>query len=675
MVTMKQELANIHAEALAEFDEIQAAQKDVRQQCLTERRFYSIPGAMWEGSLGEQFENKPKFEVNKVHLAVIRIINEYRNNRITVDFTPKDGKQDDKLADMCDGLYRADEQDSCAEEAYDNAFEEAVGGGIGGYRFRAEYEDESDEENEYQRIKIEPIFDADSSIYFDLGAKRQDKSDAKRCYVITAMPLKAYKEEYDDDPASWPKDVAKIEFDWYTPDVVYICELYRIEEQKQKIQIWVNLEGEKQKYTEDDFEDDPELMATLQAIGSRFVRERTMKKRKCHKYTMNGNRILEDNGFIAGTEIPIVPEYGKRWYVDNIERCMGHTRLSMDVSRLKNMQYSKLAEISTFSSVEKPIFTPEQIAGHSVMWEQDTLKDYPYLLINPITDINGNPTPAGPVDYTRSPQIPPALAALLQITEEDMKDLLGNQQAGEEMQSNISGVAVELIQNKLDMQTYIYMSNAAKARKRGGEIWLSMARDVYVEEGRVMKTVGKQGETGRVELLKTAMDDTGAVVTENDLSRAKFDVNVEVGPASSTRRNATVKALSGMAAITDDPETKQVLGAAAMMNMEGEGLSGIRKYFRNKLVKMGVEEPTEEELKRMQEEATNMPPDPNAEYLAAAAAQAKAEANSANADTVLKIAKAQESETKAFKTASEIDAEEQRMALEVLDKISGERPE
>jgi hypothetical protein len=64
----------------------------------------------------------------------MRIINEYRNNRITVDFISKEGDEDDRLADACDGLYRADEEDSVADEAYDNAFEEAVGGGFGAWR-------------------------------------------------------------------------------------------------------------------------------------------------------------------------------------------------------------------------------------------------------------------------------------------------------------------------------------------------------------------------------------------------------------------------------------------------------------------------------------------------------------------------------------------------------------
>ena len=188
-----QRLANLHAEAIAQFDDVQTALRDERLQCLQDRRFYSLAGAQWEGPLWDQYENKPKFEVNKIMLAVIRVVNEYRNNRITVDFVSKDGVENDKLAEVCDGLYRADEQASVADEAYDNAFEEAVGGGIGAWRLRTVYEDEENDEDDRQRIRIEPIFDADSSVFFDLGAKRQDKSDAKYCYVVTSMTRAAYK--------------------------------------------------------------------------------------------------------------------------------------------------------------------------------------------------------------------------------------------------------------------------------------------------------------------------------------------------------------------------------------------------------------------------------------------------------------------------------------------------
>ncbi len=667
-ITKEQRLANIHSEAMEEFDNIQSAVRDERLQCLQDRRFYSIAGAQWEGPLETQFANKPRFEVNKCHLAVIRIISEYRNNRITVDFVSKDGSENDKLADTCDGLYRADEQASTADEAYDNAFEEAVGGGYGAWRLRAAYEDDEDPEDERQRIYIEPIYDADSSVFFDLNAKRQDKADARSCYVLTAMSMPAYKAEWGDDPASWPKAIHQTEFDWCTPDVVFVAEFYKVEDKKERVQIWRDIDGDEEVYRAADFEEDDELLDTLTAIGSRMVREKQTKIKKVRKYIMSGGKVLEDCGYIAGKCIPIVPMYGKRWFVDNVERCMGHVRLAKDAQRLKNMQLSKLGEISALGSVEKPIVMPEQIAGHQVMWSEDNIKNYPYLLLNPITDANGQMVPSGPIGYTKAPEIPAALAALLQITEMDMQDLLGNAQAGEQIRSNISEKAVELVQNSLGMQTFIYMSNMAKSMKRSGEIWLSMSKDVLVEEGRRMKTVSPQGDVGSVELMKPMMTDKGQVI-ENDLSQAKFDVAVEVGPSSSSKKSATIRQLLEMLKIASDPETMQVLSSMIMMNMEGEGVDDATGYFRKKLVRMGVVQPSEEEQREMAEEAANAQPDPNTVYLQAAAQEAEANAVKARATTIKTIADAEKSKAETAKIVSETDKLEQEQALALIDKF------
>lgn len=670
-ISKAERLATIHDEAVREFDTIQSALRDERKQCLQDRRFYSIAGAQWEGELGEQFENKPKFEVNKIHLAVIRIINEYRNNRITVDFISKEGAEYDELAETCNSLYRADEQDSCAEEALDNAFEEGVGGGFGAWRLRTRYEDDEDDEDERQRISIEPIFDADSSVFFDLNAKRQDKSDAKRCYVLTAMSVDAYKEEYGDDPASWPKDIQSVEFDWYTPDVVYVAELYRIEEVSETVHVYAGLDGEEERYSDTDFENDDSLLETLTATGYKKVREKKVKRRKVHKYIMSGGKVLEDCGYIAGKHIPIVPFYGKRWFIDNIERCMGHVRLTKDSQRLKNMQLSKLGEISSLSSVEKPIFTPEQMAGHMTMWAEDNIKNYPYLLTNPITDpTTGQQMPAGPIAYTKAPNIPPAMAALLQITEQDLNDLLGNQQAGEQLKANTSDKAVEMIQSALSMQAFIYTSNMAKAVKRCGEIWLSMAKEVYVEPGRKMKGLEYSGEVSSIELMRPTVNDKGETEYENDLSEASFDVAVDVGPTSSSKRQATVRALTGMMQISTDPETLQVLGSMAMMNMEGEGISDVRDFFRKRLVRMGVVKPTEEEQAQMAEEAQNAQPDANQQYLQAAAQEAQAKAQKAQADTVLSAARAEESQAKTVEILAGVDREDRQQLVETVKAIT-----
>ena len=667
-VSKEQQMRTVHGEALRKFDDIQSALRNERLQCLQDRRFASISGAQWEGPLQEQFENRPKMEVNKIALAITRIINEYRNNRVTVDFISKDGTKRTDLADVCNRLYRADEQDSAANEAYDNAFDEAVTGGFGAWRLRAVYEDEYDPENEKQRIRIEPIYDADSSVYFDLDAKRQDKADAKCCYVLTSISRDAYMQEYGDDPASWPKEVYQYEFDWDTPDVVFVAEYYMVEEVSREMRVYQAIDGSEERYTQDEFEEDPDLEARLAAIGSVEIRRRRVKQRKVRKYLMSGGKILRDDGYIAGDQIPIVPVYGKRWFIDNVERCMGVVRMAKDAQRLKNMQLSKLAEISALSSVEKPIMTPEQVAGHQMMWADDNIKQYPYLLINPVTGADGSQQISGPVAYTKSAAVPPAMAALLQVTEVDIADILGNQQNGDKIVSNISGKAVEMVQQRLDMQAFLYMSNFGKAVQRAGEIWLSMSKDVYVEPGRKMKTVGPQGEIESVELMKPTIVE-GEVVAANDLSQARFDVVATVGPSSQSQRAATVRAVLGMLQLVQDPQTQQVLLAMAFQNMEGEGISDVRSFFRRQMVMAGIMKPTEEEAQMLQAAQQNKQPDPQALYLQAEAEKAIAQAEKSRADVVRTVADTELVKAKTIETLGRLEMDDQKAAVDTAKGV------
>lgn len=646
MPSQETNLTAVFARARRRIDAVQTALKDERMQCLQDRRFYSVAGAQWEGPLGEQFENKPKFEMNKIHLAVIRIFSEYRNNRIAVDFTTKDGSEDDQLADACNGLYRADAKG--AQEAFDNCFEEGVGGGFGGIRLRTRYEDEEDEDDTRQRIEIVPITDADSCLYFDPDSKRYDKADAKWAVLLTGMSHDSYMDRYGEDPASFGKMVKQSEFDWCTQDVIYVAEYYEIEQKPELIHFFRGLalgndEPNEIKVTEAELAE-PGKAEELKATGFREMRQKKVMRTKVRKYQLNGAKVIKDEGLIAGSCIPLVPYFGKRWVVDGVERCMGHVRLAKDAQRLINMLMSWLAEMAARFDIEKPILTPEQIAGHAQMWADDNVAKFPYLLINPITDANGNAMPAGPVAYTKAPNMPPAMAALMAIAEQSLQDLLGNQQEGEQLRANVSSKAVELVQNALGMQTFIYVDNFSKTEQRVGEVWLSMAKDVYVEEDRDMKTLAADGKTtSTITLYKPVIDkESGERTMENDLTRAKFDVSVEVGPSSSSKRSATVRALTGLLQMSQDPETRTVLEAMCMMNMEGEGLQDAHDFFRKKLVGMGVIKPTEEEAAAMEEAQQNQQPDANAQFLQASAKKAEQDGQLAQAKVGLTHAQTME---------------------------------
>ena len=659
-------LIDKHNQARRQFSRIQSHSRDVRAQCLEDRRFCSVSGAMWEGKLGEQYKNKPKFEMNKIQQSIQKIINEFRNNRITVQFLPADGTKNDKLSDTLNGLYRADEEDSSGKESYDNCMEEGVSGGIGGWRLTPQYEDEfaEDEEEDYQRIRIKPIYEADTSIFWDPDSKEYDKSDANYCYLLTSMDRTQYIEKYQDDPTTWPKENDDVDYDWDTPDIVYIAEYYEIEEETKTRQTWEDLTGHKRRFVETDFERDETLKQRLEATGYSLTSTRKYKSRRVHKYLMSGGKILEDMGYLPGKHIGIIPYYGQRRYISNIERANGHTRLAKDASRLKNMQISKLAEISAVSSVEKPIVTPEQMLGHTTQWQEDNIKNYPYLLLNSMTDKDGNSIPAAPLGYTRAPQIPPALAALLQLTDSDLKDILGNFQLNEDIKSNVSGKAIEKMLNKIDMQTFIYVDNLAKSMKRCGEVWLSMARDLYVEPGRRMKIIGKNNELDTVTLSEPYKNsETGETEYRNDITKCRMSVRVSVGPSSDSKRSATVAALSDMLPYSkDDPEAKTILFSMIMLNMEGEGIEDVREFFRKRLVNMGALKPTEDEQRQMEQNAANKQPNANDQYLQAAALEAQAKAQKAEADTLLTMAKVEQTEAQTDETRAK--------TLETMEEIS-----
>lgn len=673
---IEKELIDAHQEALALFDDIQGAVKDEREQCLEDRRFASINGAQWEGPLGEDYENKVKVEVNKVRLAVRRVINEYRNNRLEPKFINRDGVDDDD-ASIVQGLYRADAYDSNKNEANDMAANEAIAGGYGAFRLSTCYENEFDENDDKQRIVFEPIPDADSCVFFDLSSTRQDKMDAKHCFVLTGMTPQAYEEEYGEFIAPWPKSVDQHEFDWSQPELVYIAEYYKVIVESVRVTTFyeksIDENGQEveieKKYTAQELRDDPKIKETILALGGRKGKTRKVKRQKVHKYIMSGDAILEDCGVIAGKYIPVVPVYGEREVIDGVERAFGITRFAKDAQRLKNMVISRLAEIAAAPSLEKPIFTAEQIAGHEETWAADNVEDYAYQLVNSIEDQNGNLVPTGPVGYTKVPQIPPALGALIQQTDNDLTEVLGRQEAGEEMHSNISGVTVELIQNKLDMQTFLYMSNIAKAEEMAGRIYVEMARDIYTEKGRKMRSMSPDGKISMVELRTDSIDDEGKLVEKADLSKANFDVWVEVGPSSSSKKASNVRAFTQMLGMTDNPEDKAILQAAAMMNMEGEGVVEIGDFYRKRLVQMGVMEPSQADIEAAQKAAEaqeQQPPTAQDQYFQAAAKKEETEAveNMANAQKIANDAEL--SRVKAVEILEGIEADKVEQILKII---------
>jgi hypothetical protein len=597
-----------HRKALCNFDNAYTATQDMREQIIEAQRFVRVSGAQWEGSTNAgysfdegRFEHYPRFELNKIARECDRIIGEYRQNRISVRFRPKDSQASEALAEKMNGKFRADYQETSGGEACDNAFDDAVTGGFGCWRMCADYEDEMDPSNEQRRISLLPVYDPATCVFFDQDSKQYDRSDATWAMEMFSMTPKAFEAEYPDSiAASLSKDDSGTQYDWSTPDAIYVGRYYEVRTEKVKISAWRNpITNATAIYDEDQIKD---IEDELKEGSFEMIGEREVKKRRVYCGLLSGAEWLEEPKRIPGEHIPLIPVYGRRAFVDNQERIEGHAAKAMDAQRLENLMVSMIADNATQAGGDGiPIvdvdFIPGPLADH---WAQRNKKRPAFLPMVSQKDKQGAVVAQAQVSgYTPPTQMPPALAGLLQYTGTAIQQITGASQL-ENMPSNVATETVDSIFNRMDTQSYIYMDNMAKSMRRAGVVWLSMAREVYGSDT-PMRIVNEDG-TDDVALMNGAVIDrqTGEEVALNDLSQGNYEVTVDVGQSFATRRDATVKSLLSMLALIPPGTPKHDLVSSMILdNMDGEGIDDLKEYNRNQLLLSGVIKPRTPEEKQM----------------------------------------------------------------------------
>jgi hypothetical protein len=633
------DLAKVHSRALKRFDIASGPQQEIRAHALMCRRFISIPGAMWEGAWGEQFANSIRVEIDKLSKGVDKIVTDYRENRIVPDFRPSGTGSDQDTADTLDGIHRADSYHFKSQQARDNAFEEAASGGMGAYRLLNELADPSDKDNDEQRVNPAAIIvDADQRVYFDPNSKLYDKSDADWCIVLTADAKETFEEEYPGKAANWPENHIRPLFDWFMLDVVIKAEYYEVENEPDDMLILTHaLSGEEQREWASDVDADD--LKELKSQGWKAEKVKRNRKRVC-KYLMTGVEVLEDQGYIAGTEIPVVPVYGKRWFVDNQERFRGHVSKRMDAQRIYNAKVSKLSEHDALAPREKPIFDPEQLPPHlQDMWASQEVDRAPYALAIALRNADGSIASLGPIGKIEPPVVPPVTALLLQAASADLTEETDD--GADEVKANTSADAMDIAATRIDAKSAIYLDNMRQSVQREGEIFMSMAKECYYEPGRTVETMNEDGGDGEATLHEPFTDNKGSFRVRNDFTAGKYKVIADVTEATATRREKTVKSCIGIAEVAVQARDMQLAGVAlrvGVMNMDGEGIDVMTEWARKQLVASGVVPPNDDEKAEMANQQTQ--PKPEDELAAAKVEDLHASAIQRGADAGLKIAQA-----------------------------------
>ncbi len=625
---------DIHQKAMRRFEQSVLPQLEIRSLALQARRFVTVPGAMWEGDWGELFENAPRLEVDKISPGLRKIENDYRQNRIVPDFKPASGDSDSQTASTLDGVHRADSYHFKSQQARDNAFSEAIKGGFGAYRLTTEWADSEDKNSD--AVRVNPgmiIVDADQCVFFDCNAKTYDKSDAAYAFVMTGHSREAFEAMHPNSASSWPNMALKQTYDWFRPEIINKCEYYDVQEVLEKLHILTQaISGVDERYWASEI--DEEQLAEKMQLGFTKV-TRTQRRTRVRKYVMSGAEVLADQGYIAGKRIPIVPVYGKRDFVDGVERFTGYVQSKMDSQRLYNAKVSKLAEGDALAPREIPIFAAEQMPPHlATLWSRQNIDRAPYALVNPLIDPStGQIVSVGPVGNIAPMQLPPVTAGLLQIAANDLME--DAQDGAEQVKANTSADAMEIAAARVDAKSGVYLDNMRQSVQCEGEIYLSKAQDCYYEKGRELSTMDENGGDDTAVIEQMVTDDSGRTKIVNDFSRGKYKVIASVTEATSTRRDKRVRSALNRSQIAMQAGDQQLARASlidAIMSEDGEGTSDIQAYARKIALEIGLVKPNEDEKKEQEAQAQTATPDPNI-------ALAESQANALNASAGLDAAR------------------------------------
>lgn len=627
----------------------------------------------WDSTFADDSQLAYRGEFDIVRKAQREILADMRANPVQINFEPKADSRDGD-ADFLDGLYLSDDRVNTSIEAYDNAAQETVDCGIGGWELYTEYEStRSGSRN--QVIRRKPIYEFNNTCFPDPNAKLLDKSDAKYWSILEPYSLDGYKdlhleltgEETDAAPNNFASPECSYVFPWVTGnELYYVVKFYHRTLVKDKILTFSDPFGGRAVYRESDLmgrgeDQDIDLLDTLIEEGYELVSEKKIKRWQVKCYIASGEAILESY-VVASEFIPIVPMYGERGFVEGEEVYEGITRKAKDPQRLRNFTLSYIGETVSSSPRKKPIFYPEHIAGFESMYLVNGAdNNFPYLYQHR-KDANGQELPPGPVGYIEGPEISTATQVLLGITKEAVEDVANPGLPKNISDADISGRALEILQARLDNQSAIYQDHLKHAKRYDAVVYASMASMVYDAPRRVTITL-PDGSRKVEEVMSQVMDEeTGELVVLNDLTGMEFEVYADIGPSYTSKREKTVEQLGEMAAAfaQSDPNMQKILMLKQMTLVDGINFEDVKDYANKQLMLQGIKEPETEEEIAFMEEAANQPEQPDPNMVLAQAEGMKAQAQVLKAQTDQEKLKLQVAE---FQSDREIRVAEARASI------------
>lgn len=511
-----------------------------------------------------QSKKRPCLTVNLLDKFIGRLVGEQKANRIRIKIRPVDSDTDPDLAEVYNDIIRSIESDSSAEVAYDTAYEHAVSGGFGYYRILTEY---ASDDSFNQDIKIKRILNQ-FSVYFDPKSSEFDFSDAKYCFIYENIRLKEFEEQYPDATSANLSSDNEFNSNWWGEDTIRIAEYYW-KKPVIKTLVYATAGVEDNTFLVDNRTEIEKLIKN----GYKIIKERQVKTHTVMWAKISANDILEGPDDIDCKYIPVVPVLGQEVYMEGKRRLRSLIRDAKDPQRAYNYYRSMAAELISLAPKAPFIVTPEQIQGHEKKWKSANIDSEPYLLVNP--------TAYGIPQRQPMPTIPTGAVQEAAIAKQDLEDSIGLYSASLGRGGNErSGLAIKRRVDQSSAITYTFIDNLRRSLLYAGKILLDMIPKIYDTE----RTIRIRGEKEKIiEINKTIYNaDIEDYEIVNDISKGKYDVEIDTGADYSTKRAETADNLIQILQYAP-PELASALVSLIIKNLDIPGKDEILALFQQVL--------------------------------------------------------------------------------------------
>jgi hypothetical protein len=495
---------------------------------------------------------RPCLVVDRLSQPVRQVSNTIKNASFGFDVLPAGGSSDQDTADIFKGYLRWMMNNSRGESPIEWAADQAIEGGIGWFRLRTDYINETwdgelTEEAMWQALFMERITN-NLTVYGDPSAVRPTRSDMKWAFVTEDLSRDEFERLYPKadirgleafmatgDKAAWSS--------WVSEDSIRIAEYYRIEYTNRHLY---------QLQDGSVVEEKPDDKADIKA-------ERVMRvpSVKCDK--INAIESLQSFDWV-GSRIPLIPILGEELNVDGKVWLRGVIEEGMDAQRMVNYTYSGAVEIFALAPKNAPMIAAASVANYKQIWQTRNIINHAYLPFDP-WDQEGKEYPTPMLDTTE----PPIQAAveLMRVSEDAIKATTstGDASLGNTNPNERSGRALQALQAQSDLANSNYPDNVKRALIYAGELAVEIIPKITVK-GQIIHILGMDDEPEQVMVGQPYQEGQngqpqpsppdvtpemaqleGSLHKFYDLNNGRYAVTVSVGKATATKREEGAQAL------------------------------------------------------------------------------------------------------------------------------------